>query len=184
MFLVVDEPNLGLRLVMFREPVAPLLQARYIQHLTYLHFRLSVAIERAPDRFAVGIRLLHPTAAFYSRLSKNPSTILSKGFAEDASRGEPRCTFVNEIIGLPLALSVFPQSLAFSGDAVSKLVEPGLYRKAWRAGHGGTKPLHGAHRLVPVSGPVTITMILREGERANQTKSGQMRFDHSWRNDT
>jgi hypothetical protein len=44
----------------------------------------------------------------------------------------PRCTFVNEIIGLPLALSVFPQVLDFTGDTVLDLVERGLYRKGWR----------------------------------------------------
>jgi hypothetical protein len=45
------------------------------------------------------------------------------------SRGKPLCTFVNEIIGLPLALSLFPQVFDFSGDEVLMLVEPGLYRK-------------------------------------------------------
>jgi hypothetical protein len=39
---------------------------------------------------------------------------------------------VTEIIGLPLALSVFPQVYDFSGDAVLQLVEPGLYKKGWR----------------------------------------------------
>jgi hypothetical protein len=52
------------------------------------------------------------------------------------SRGEPSCTFVNEIIGLPLALSVFPQVHDFSGDAVLGLVEPGLYKKGWRTNRG------------------------------------------------
>jgi hypothetical protein len=41
---------------------------------------------------------------------------------------------VNEIIGLPLALTVFPQVYEFQGDAVLELVEPGLYRKS-RGGH-------------------------------------------------
>jgi hypothetical protein len=53
-----------------------------------------------------------------------------------SSRGEPRCTFVNEIIGLPLALSVFPRVYEFPGEAVLELVEPGLYKKGWR-GNGG-----------------------------------------------
>jgi hypothetical protein len=44
---------------------------------------------------------------------------------------------VNEIIGLPLALSVFPQILEFPGDKVLDLVERGLYRKGWRV-QGGT----------------------------------------------
>jgi hypothetical protein len=39
---------------------------------------------------------------------------------------------VNEIIGLPLALSVFPQALPFQGTAVLELVERGLYHKGWR----------------------------------------------------
>jgi hypothetical protein len=51
-------------------------------------------------------------------------------------RGEPLCTFVNEIIGLPLALSIFPQVYDFAGEAVLELVEPGLYKKGWRVSHG------------------------------------------------
>jgi hypothetical protein len=43
---------------------------------------------------------------------------------------------VDEIIGLPLALTVFPQSYEFSGDAVLELVEPGLYKKGWLVDHG------------------------------------------------
>lgn len=39
-----------------------------------------------------------------------------------------------ETIGLPLALSIFPQVYDFMGDAVLSLVEPGLYRKGWRTG--------------------------------------------------
>jgi hypothetical protein len=39
---------------------------------------------------------------------------------------------VSEIIGLPLALSVFPETLEFPGDAVLQLVEHGLYRKGCR----------------------------------------------------
>ena len=50
------------------------------------------------------------------------------------SRGEPRCPFVIEIIGLPLALSVFPQVYDFSGDAVLQLVEPGLYNSRFLDG--------------------------------------------------
>lgn len=51
------------------------------------------------------------------------------------NRGESLCTFVNEIIGLPLALTVFPQVYDFPGDAVLVLVEPGLYKKGWRSNH-------------------------------------------------
>jgi hypothetical protein len=49
----------------------------------------------------------------------------------NVSRGEPRCTFVNEIVGLRLAMSVFPKVYDFAGDAVLSLVEPGLYKKGW-----------------------------------------------------
>jgi hypothetical protein len=52
------------------------------------------------------------------------------------SRGEPLCTLVNEIIGMPLALTVFPQVYDFAGDAVLELVEPGLYKKGWRTSNG------------------------------------------------
>src|SRR5262249_62071682 len=45
MFLVVDEPNFGLRLVMLREPGAPFLAAGYIQRRAYFHFVLSAAVE-------------------------------------------------------------------------------------------------------------------------------------------
>jgi hypothetical protein len=41
---------------------------------------------------------------------------------------------VIETSGLPLALSLLPQVYCFSGDAILELVEPGLYRKAWRTG--------------------------------------------------
>ncbi len=47
-------------------------------------------------------------------------------------RGEPLCTFVDEIIGLPLALSLFPEVYDFQGKAVLSLVERGLYRKGFR----------------------------------------------------
>ena len=39
---------------------------------------------------------------------------------------------MNEIIGLPLALSVFPEVHDFAGDAVLVLVERGLYHKGLR----------------------------------------------------
>jgi hypothetical protein len=60
------------------------------------------------------------------------------------SRGEPRCTFVNEIVGLPLALSLFPQVFDFPGEAVLALVERGLYRKGFcvrrATGNGPVEP--------------------------------------------
>ena len=52
-FLVVDEPNLGLRLVMLREPGAPFLPAGYIQRLAYFHFVLSAAVEDNDHRRTV-----------------------------------------------------------------------------------------------------------------------------------
>jgi hypothetical protein len=55
---------------------------------------------------------------------------------EGGLQGEPLCTFVNEIIGLPLALSVFPEVYDFTGDAVLPLVERGLYRKGLRVQRG------------------------------------------------
>lgn len=48
------------------------------------------------------------------------------------SRGDSRSPIVNQIIGLPLALTVFPQVIEFTGEAVLELVEPGLYRKSRR----------------------------------------------------
>jgi hypothetical protein len=39
---------------------------------------------------------------------------------------------VNEIIGLPLALGLLPKIYDFAGDAVLRLVEPGLYHKRRR----------------------------------------------------
>jgi hypothetical protein len=66
--------------------------------------------------------------------TRKPFDVLAEGLLSKNSRGEPTCTFVNEIVGLPLALSIFPQVYEFSGDAVLELVEPGLYKKGWRVG--------------------------------------------------
>ena len=46
-----------------------------------------------------------------------------------SSRGDSRCTIVNESAGLRLVLAVLPQIHEFHGDAVLDLVEPGLYKK-------------------------------------------------------
>jgi hypothetical protein len=54
------------------------------------------------------------------------------GKGVQSSRGERRCTFVDEIIGLPLALGVFPEVFDFSGDAILELVERGLYHRGLR----------------------------------------------------
>ena len=48
---------------------------------------------------------------------------------------------MGEIIGLPLALSAFPEVLDFPGEAVLALVERGLYRKGLRVRHD-TDPGH------------------------------------------
>ena len=58
------------------------------------------------------------------------------GSLGNVNRGEPLCTLVSEIIGLPLALTVFPQVFDFPGNAVLELVEPGLYKKGWRTNRG------------------------------------------------
>src|SRR5882762_8116316 len=66
MFLVVDEPNLGLRLVMLREPGAPFLPAGYIQRLAYFHFVVSAAVEdndRRRTSAVSRVRLRTSTAA-------------------------------------------------------------------------------------------------------------------------
>lgn len=34
------------------------------------------------------------------------------------SRGEPPCTFLDETIGLPLVMSLFPKTYEFPGEAV------------------------------------------------------------------
>jgi hypothetical protein len=47
---------------------------------------------------------------------------------------------VNEIIGLPLALSVFPEVHDFPGDAVLELVERGLYHKGLRVRRDAAPP--------------------------------------------
>lgn len=45
------------------------------------------------------------------------------------SRDDSRCTFVNETAGVGLVLGLFPQVIHFDGDAVTQLIEPGLYAK-------------------------------------------------------
>lgn len=46
-----------------------------------------------------------------------------------SSRGDPCCTFVDETLGLSLAIELFPQVIDFEGHSVLELVTPGLYRK-------------------------------------------------------
>lgn len=43
--------------------------------------------------------------------------------------GDRPCTIVNEISGLNLVRSLFPQVIEFTGDMVLKHVQPGLYSK-------------------------------------------------------
>lgn len=52
---------------------------------------------------------------------------LSENVLDD--RGDTRCTFVNEITGLNLVLSLFPQVIEFTGDMILQYVQPDLYSK-------------------------------------------------------
>jgi len=45
------------------------------------------------------------------------------------SRADSLPTIVNETSGVGLVLRLLPKTIAFNGDAVLDLVEPGLYRK-------------------------------------------------------
>lgn len=45
------------------------------------------------------------------------------------TRGDPRCTFWNETLGLRLVLDLLPKRVDFKGDAILDLVTPGLYSK-------------------------------------------------------
>jgi hypothetical protein len=47
---------------------------------------------------------------------------------------------VDEIIGLPLVMGLFPQVLSFEGDAVLELVERGVYRKGFRVRRSSEGP--------------------------------------------
>jgi hypothetical protein len=58
--------------------------------------------------------------------TKKPLTIPVSG---SSCRGDWRLPFVNETSGLWLVAGLFPETVEFTGDAVLKLVEPGLYRK-------------------------------------------------------
>jgi hypothetical protein len=43
------------------------------------------------------------------------------------NRGDSRSTFLNETIGSHLIFGILPQTIEFSGDAITRLVKPGLY---------------------------------------------------------
>jgi hypothetical protein len=47
----------------------------------------------------------------------------------NVSRADSPFTFVNEMAGVGLVLRLLPKTIAFDGDAVLGLVEPGLYHK-------------------------------------------------------
>jgi hypothetical protein len=105
--------------------------------VTYAEAQSPVALYNGPTcrRHVSGSAILSGAGTPDLLESPGRSGHLSGGEGEslgNVNRGEPRCTFVNEIIGLPLALSVFPRVYDFPGDALLELVEPGLYRKAWR----------------------------------------------------
>jgi hypothetical protein len=53
--------------------------------------------------------------------------MISAGFRKN--RGDWRCTFVNETIGLSLIRGILPQRINFKGDALAAFVEAGLYAK-------------------------------------------------------
>ena len=85
-----------------------------------------LALRFRSSRPAEDLHLLKTQHAWHTKIKGCRNSLLQQPLQ---CRGEPRCTFVNEIVGLPLVLSVFPQSYQFGGDAVLELVEPGLYRK-------------------------------------------------------
>jgi hypothetical protein len=60
---------------------------------------------------------------------RKPSDLAVEGLQKKDSRGDSLCTFVHETPGWRLARALFPQVIEFTGDAVLKLVEPGLYTK-------------------------------------------------------
>jgi hypothetical protein len=60
---------------------------------------------------------------------KKPFDQLAEGLQKKDSRGDSLRPFVDETVGVGLALTVFPQTIAFDGDAVLALVEGGLYTK-------------------------------------------------------
>jgi len=60
---------------------------------------------------------------------RKPFDLLAEGLLVSSSRGDCRFTLLHENEGLELALSLFPQTIAFEGDAVLQHVKPGLYSK-------------------------------------------------------
>jgi hypothetical protein len=64
---------------------------------------------------------------------------LSSADNRPSCRGDSRLPLVNEISGQPLVLSVFPDGIDFTGDAIEELVQPGLYRKGKGAGSQRSK---------------------------------------------
>ena len=78
---------------------------------------------------SVSVEMKSPEGESPSGLDSDPD---SGGKAEslgNGSRDDSRCTLVNETAGVVLVLGLFPQIIHFDGDAVTQLIEPGLYAK-------------------------------------------------------
>ncbi|HTQ38660.1 MAG TPA: recombinase family protein [Pirellulales bacterium] len=63
---------------------------------------------------------------------RKPFDVLVEGQFVQSSRGDRRCTIVNETIGLSLIRGILPQRVCFKGDALDAFVEAGLYAKKAR----------------------------------------------------
>jgi hypothetical protein len=60
---------------------------------------------------------------------RKPFDVLAEGLIAKNSRGDSRCTFVDETPGLGLVLGLLPNSYEFSGEQLAQFIEPGLYSK-------------------------------------------------------
>src|SRR5882724_10709761 len=99
MFLVVDEPKLGLRLVMLREPGAPFLPAGYIQASCVFPFRRLRCSrgQRSPPNVCVSrVRLRTSTAAhcWASCHLKHSRTVFRPALMTEGGR-KTRCSHLN-----------------------------------------------------------------------------------------
>jgi len=71
---------------------------------------------------------------------RKPFDALVEGLSVFSSRGDSRCTLLNETAEQRLTRLILPQRIDFAADAVTRLVAPGLYantralRKARRRG--------------------------------------------------
>jgi hypothetical protein len=60
---------------------------------------------------------------------RKPFDVFAKRPQTEISRADCRLTIVNETAGVSLLLQLMPKTVAFKGDAVLALVQPGIYRK-------------------------------------------------------